>query len=378
MKKWFVIAGAVIIIIGAFLYLSAGTGDNTPDDLKTVKASKGELRLEVIARGSVIPDVEVIVKSKAGGEITSFPYNEGDNVKKGETTVKLDPKTERARANQAEANLLMAKARLDKARISLKDAGIKLTRQKKLFEDGIISKQELEDAQITVEKAQSDVKLSEAEVFQSKEALKEAEERLADTEIKAPFTGTILKKFVEAGQVISSTLSSASEGTQIFSMANLDNIYVNAQVDEVDISGVKVGQEASITVDSIPGRSFKGVVARIAPKGKTERTVTIFEVVIMITDDGKALLKPGMTSEIKILSRLIKDVLVVPNEALKQKENKTGVYILDQGRPKWVPVKTGETNGILTEVAEGLNTGQEVVISGIKANEKPQKKRYFF
>ncbi|MBI5644454.1 MAG: efflux RND transporter periplasmic adaptor subunit [Deltaproteobacteria bacterium] len=369
----------LLFITGLFFLVSCSKSNTPAEQIKTAKAVKGDLRIEVIATGVVTPDVEVIVKSKAGGEITGFPFNEGDNVQKGQAIVRLDPKTEKARANQAEANLLMAKAKLEKARISLKDWKIKLERQKKLFDEGIIARQELDDAEVTLEKGKSDVSLAEAELFQMKEALKEANERLSDTEIKAPFTGTILKKYVDQGQVISSTVSSASEGTQIFSIANLDNIFVSAQVDEVDISKIQTGQEASVQIDSMPDKSFKAAVARIAPKGKVERTVTIFEVVLMITDSDKALLKPGMTADVKVLTNLVKDALLIPKEALNVKDNSTGVYVLKGNKPEWVPVKTGETDGVSTAVHEGISPGEDVITSGLNSKPgKTPKKKFFF
>lgn len=378
MKKWVLISFIVIAAgAGAYYYSGDTAEDSGIEDIKTDKITKGDLRVEVLARGTVTPDIEVIVKSKAGGEITSFPFNEGDRLKKGQTAVKLDPKTEKSRANQAEANLMMSEAKLDKAKTSMKDAGVKLKRQKKLFEDGIISRQELDDAEIAFEKSKSDVKIAEAEVFQMKEALSEANDRLADTQIKAPIEGTILKKFVEEGQVIASTLSSVSEGTQILSMANLDNIYVKALVDEIDISRINVDQEVLAMIESLPERVFKGRVERIAPQGKIERTVTVFEVVVEITDEDKAILRPGMTADAKILTDIRKDVLLVPNGALKVKDGgETGVYVFNGGKPDWVPVKTGKTDDVLTEVVEGvLKPGQEVVISGLsKGQQKPPKK----
>lgn len=128
----------------------------------------------------------------------------------------------------------------------------------------------------------------------------------------------------------------------------------------------------------MPDKVFKGSVERIAPQGRVERTVTVFETVILITDPEKALLKPGMTSDVKILTSLIKDALLVPNEALKTKDGSTGVYVLEEGIPKFVPVKTGETNGIQTIVVEGIGPDTEVVTAGLKANQKPKKKRFFF
>ena len=373
-----VIIVAALIVAGVFIYLtSVKEAGNGQLEVRTAKVVRGDLLIEVAASGTVTPDVEVIVKSKAGGEITSFPFNEGDIVEKGQAVVDLDPSTELARKNQAEANLMMAKAREEKASVALKDAGVKHRRHRQLYDEGIISRQELDDAEIVELKARSDVKIAEAERFQMSEALKEAQERLDDTRIRAPFTGTILKKFVDRGQVISSTLSSASEGTQIFSMANLDNIYVSAQVDEVDITRIEVGQSAAASVDSLPERLFSGVVARIAPKGKVDRTVTVFDVVVEITDEGKSLLRPGMTATVKMLVDRVDGALLVPREALKLKDGKPGVYVMKPAGPGWVPVTPGMTDGITSEVEGGLLPGDEVVVSDIEKGNN-RKKRILF
>lgn len=379
MKKgfiWVIVAAAVLL--GAYYFYGSSGNGNANEPLKTAKVKKADLKLEVVATGTVTPDVEVVVKSKAGGEITSFPFNEGDRITKGETIVRLDPKTEETRTKQAEASVLISKAKLDKAGVSLRDAEIKLKRARELFSDGIISRQELDDAEITLEKSRTDLKLAEAEVLQASEAFKEAKERLDDTQIRAPFTGTILNKDVDVGHVISSTLSSASEGTPLFSMANLDNIYMNAQVDEVDISKISVGQTAAVAVDSLPGRAFTGRVERIAPKGKVERTVTIFDVVIIITDKDKEFLKPGMTASVSILTDTVKDALLVPNEALRTNNGKTGVYVMKNASPQFVEARPGKTDGILTEIKSGVEEGAEVVTSSLRKAEPKKKRRFFF
>lgn len=381
MKKWFFIAAAIIIIAAGGFYILSGKTDVKAEPMKTVKAAKGDLRLEAMANGTVNPEIEVIVKSKAGGEIIDFPNNEGDVVKKGQVVVKLDPETEVARTNQAEAALLSAKARLERARIALKDADMKLVRQRKLFEDGIVSRQELDDSEIAFQKAGTEVSIAEADLMHSREALKEAKDRLADTSIKAPFTGTILKKFVDRGQVISSTISSASEGTQIFSMANLDRIFVTAGVDEVDIASIRPGQKVVVAVDALPERQFEAVVERVAPQGRTERTVTVFDVVVRVTDKEKALLMPGMTADVRILTDVRKGVLLVPKEAVKSKGSKAGVYILKDGKPEFVEVSTGETDGALTEIKNGIAEGAEVITSGVSktnGNGGPPRRRMFF
>lgn len=381
MKKWLFIAASLVMIGTAAFFVFRENGSVDAEPVKTARASKGDLRIEAMANGTVNPEIEVIVKSKAGGEIIEFSNNAGDLIKKGEVVVKLDPETEHARAKQAEAALLGAKARLERAKIALRDFDVKLGRQKKLFEDGIISRQELEDSEIAFQKAGTDVSISEAELMHSSEALKEARERLADTSIRAPFTGTILKKFVDRGQVISSTVSSASEGTQIFSMANLDKMFVTAGVDEVDIARIRPGQTAAVTVDALPEKVFEAVVERVAPQGRTERTVTVFDVVVKVVDKEKSLLMPGMTADVKILTEVRIGALLVPREAVKSKGSKAGVYVVKAGKPEFVEVETGAADGLYTEIKKGIAEGDEVVTSGItKPNgngAKPRRRMFF-
>jgi HlyD family secretion protein len=358
---------------GLFLDDAAKGGE----EFRPHEVVSGDISLTVIARGVVMPEVEVFVKGKAAGEIIEFPYKEGDRLEKGVVAVRLDPKTERTRTNQAEANKNLTEAKLQKAQVMLKDAETRLQRQQGLFNDGIISRQELDDAMLAHEKAKSDIKIAEAELRQATEALKEAEERLGDTEITAPLAGTILKKYVDVGAVISSTLSSVSEGTVLFSMADLTRMYVNALVDEVDVGKVSVGQEAGIKVDSIPQRQFTGIVERISPKGRVERTVTVFEVYIRIADKDMGLLRPGMTTDANIIAGVKKDIVMVPNIALKSEAGKNGVYVLQAGSFKWREVSIGETDGINTEALDGVKKGDTIGIPQPRQNKKV-KRGFFF
>jgi HlyD family secretion protein len=280
MKKWIlIIAGIGILVAIAFLFRSDRTQEIS-EDIRTGVVQRDNLRITVAATGVVTPHIEVEIKSKAGGEIISFPFEESDHLKKGEVAVRLDPEIEQSRVNQANADLLIAEAKLEKARITLKDRELRLKRQKSLFEDKVISRQDLDNVILDTESAKSDVKISEAELVRSRETLKEAEDRLRDTKIRAPLTGTILRKYAEEGQVIASTTSSVSEGTLLFTMADLNRIYIEAMVDEADIGRIIPGQDAEITVDAYLDKKFLGKVVRIAPKGRVESTITVFDVTV--------------------------------------------------------------------------------------------------
>lgn len=365
--KRIILSLMLVITVSAFIYSCASNeSGNDIKELKTEKAVKGDLKITVAATGVVTPYIEVEVKSKAGGEIISFPFQEGERLEKGKVVVRLDPDTEQSRVNQANADLLVAEARLEKAKIELKDTELRLNRQRSLFRNKVISKQDLDSVMLSFEKAGSDVKIAEAELIRSKENLKEAKDRLEDTEITAPLTGTILKKYVEEGQVIASTLSSASEGTLIFTMADLARIYINAMVDETDIGRIRQGQEVSVTADAYQEKVFSGQVLRIAPKGRVESTITVFDVIIEVSDMDKSMLMPMMSANVEVLTKFREGVLIVPSEAVRTKGGETGVYKLINNTPEWKKAVIGESNGILTEIRNGIEEGDEIVVSGME------------
>lgn len=373
MKKWLLLS--VFLVLGAgsaVLLLRPAEVKEGKTEVVTAKVIRGDLNLIVAASGVVTAHTEVEVKSKAGGEIIDFPFEEGDLLKKNDVAVKLDPGTEQSSVNQADADLKMSEARLEKAKVNHKDAKLRLERKRRLFDDGVISRQELDDASIATERTKSDVKVAEAELIRTQVSLREAKDRLEDTEIRAPLSGTVIKKYVEKGQVIASTLSSASEGTPIFTLADLDRLYVGTMVDETDIGRIKPGQEASITVDAYPELSFKGKVLRIAPKGRVESTVTIFDVAVEVVDRERLMLKPMMTANVEILYDVRQSVLLVPAEAVKIRGDETGVNRLSAEGIVWIPVTLGKSDGILTEISGELEEGDRIELSKIE-NKKSRR-----
>ncbi|MDH4027970.1 MAG: efflux RND transporter periplasmic adaptor subunit [Nitrospirota bacterium] len=368
MKKIICTLALIIAASGLLYSCSSNKAEENTKELKTEKVIRGDLKITVAATGVVTPYIEVEAKSKAGGEIISFPFVEGEKLEKGKVVVRLDPQTEQSRVNQANADLLMTEARLEKAKIDLRDTEHRLRRQQSLYNDKVISKQDLDSLTIAFEKAGSDVKIAEADVIRSKETLKEAKDRLKDTQIKAPLTGTILKKSVEEGQVIASTISSASEGTLLFTMADLGRIYINAMVDETDIGKIRPGQEVSVTADAYQGKVFSGQVLRIAPKGRVESTITVFDVIIEVSDKDKSMLRPMMSANVEVLTKSRNDALLVPAESVRTKGDETGVYKLVSSVPQWNRTVIGESNGIRTEITDGVSEGDEIVVSGMELN----------
>lgn len=307
MRKGYVIAIVVLIILGGvgFLFSRKGGENQQPPGViqKTVTIKRGDLHVIVSATGTIQPIRKVEVKCKASGQIIDMPVEEGDRVNKGDLIARLDPTDTRNAYQQAKADLEVAEATLEQAKSTF-------DRQKELFEKGLISKQQMDQAYLNLVKAKASLVTAQA-------SLSDMELRLKDTWVRAPISGIILQKNVEVGQIIASGISSLTAGTLMATVANMDSVYVKADVDEVDIGQVKPGQKAKVVTDAFPDEIFRGEVIRISPLAHVQQNVTTFSVTILVPNpEGR--LKAGMNATVDITVADRRNVLLVPREALKE------------------------------------------------------------
>ncbi|MCF8720640.1 efflux RND transporter periplasmic adaptor subunit [Nitrospina gracilis] len=413
MKKLLIILGVVVLVAGTFFLVQGDGKENKrpkKHPFRTAKVERGTMVVKISATGIVEPNFQVEVKSKASGEVLSFPYEEGDFIEKGKFLLRLDKSDEVRNVKRAEANLASAKAQLDKAKTSLKlqatryetdlqaaksqveeakanliEARDKLRRQEDLFQKKFTSRETLDAAQTTykvreelleqaktnlraaedsvhdIEVKKQDIELAKADVKRAELELAETRERLAETEIYAPITGVLIEKLVEQGQIIASGITTVSGGTPLAKIADMSKLFIVADVDETDIGKVEVGQKVKITTDAYPSEEFDGTVTRIAPKGLVEDSITIFKVKIEIQGKGRDILKPMMTANVDIISRELEDVTFLPREAIHREGGKTFVAVLENNLPQARPVELGVKNPIEIQV-EGIAENQEVLI----------------
>jgi len=269
-------------------------------------------------------------------------------------------------------NLELSQANVDKANFALQAAheNIKAQeyRQKEIEMQGnkvalMASNVELARANLNqISVREKDLITAQASVSRSESLLKTAKERLEDTLVTAPISGTILDKNVEEGQVISSKMSSvAAEGPPLVTMADLTKIYVKTDVDETDIGKVNPEQSVIIKVDAFPNRTFRGEVLKIAPQGKVTQNVTTFEVTTELISQIDVL-KPGMNATVEIIAANAMDVLLVPNEAVMDFRGRKMVRVPGEERPR--RIETGASNWEKTEIVSGLEEGEVVLIGG--------------
>ncbi|MBL0178362.1 MAG: efflux RND transporter periplasmic adaptor subunit [Gemmatimonadetes bacterium] len=269
---------------------------------EAVAIGKRDIIVTAQAAGAINPDTIVDVKSRASGEITDLAVETGQLVRRGALLARVDRRVPQNRVSQAEAAAEVATARL-------RNAEAQLRRAKELFASRAITEQELETTTL-------DVANSKAAVISSTIDLENAKIALEDTEVRAPINGTIIAKNVERGTVISSPVSDVGGGTVLLKMADLTLVQVKTFVDETDIGKLRVGLEANVTVDAYPNRPFKGELLKIEPQADTIQNVTMFPVLVRI-DNKDGLLKPGMSANVRIGVGERRDVLAVPNAALR-------------------------------------------------------------
>ncbi len=262
------------------------------------------------------------------------------------------------------------------AELEVKQAEYALEAANQKLKDEIIRENDLEVAKSSVKNAENSLSLAisnksqieikkkdldsnEAEVVRTKSALKEANDRNKDTLVTAPITGTILQKLVQEGNIISSGISSVNGGTTLLTMADLTRVYVKANVDETDIGKVLLNQRVKIVVDAFPKENFKGKVLLIAPQGAVVSNVTTFEVTIEI-ENPRSILRPGMNASLDIISEERKNVLFIPNDAIKEKGKNKLVFVMENGKQLPREITTGVNNYEYTEVISGINEGEVI------------------
>lgn len=413
---YWLIGSVVFLILFIIVGRSAGwIGKPRELEVELAKVKKVTIIEKVSASGTIQPVTEVKIAPEVSGEITELRVEEGDSVKVGDVLVRIRPdifqsQLQRAQAglSQQHANLEQAKASLARAKAQLIRAEAEYERQKQLWEEKVISEAEWQLATQNYEIAKNDVTSAEQNVkaghhiISSTEAsLREAQENFRRTTVVAPMSGIVSKLIVKHGERVVGTATMA--GTEMLRIADLSTMEVRVNVNENDIVRVHQGDTAIIDVDSYSNQNkeFKGVVTLIANTAKEKLSadaITEFEVRILILSSSYQDLvkqgnrfpfRPGMTASVEILTTRKDNVLSVPlaavttrnpdekgegetdgpqservqtsNQPLVKKEDKTVIFINDNGTAKMVEVKTGISDYENIEILSGVSDTVEVV-----------------
>jgi len=370
-KIWWGVGAVVLIALVAWL-LSGGKKEEKVS-FETAKIEKQNISTSITATGTIEPVTSVTVGTQVSGIVSKLYVDYNSVVKRGQVIAELDKTNLVSELNTTKANLASAQSTLNYETANY-------NRYKTLYDKGLVSADEYENARLSYDKARQ-------QVATAKESVQKAQTNLGYATITSPIDGVVLSKSVEEGQTVAASFNTP----ELFTIAqDLTDMRVIADIDEADIGGVKEGQRVSFTVDAFPEDHFEGNVTQVRQQATTESNVVTYEVVISAPNNDLKL-KPGLTANVTIFTLEKNDVLAVPskalrftpNEALLEKEQK----IEDIQAPKKVwskegntfkahAVETGTTNGMLTEIVSGIKEGDEVLVDfSISGGEEPQQQQ---
>jgi HlyD family secretion protein len=374
---WLILIGGLLLI--AFVVRHLRTGGAATYQTATV--TRGPIIQAVTATGTLNPVVNVQVGSQVSGNISKLFVDFNSQVKAGQVVAQIDPALFQATVTQAEGDLASAQAALELARINAK-------RTQDLFARKTSSQADVDQAVANLHQAEANAKIKQG-------ALDKAKADLDHCTITSPIDGVVISRSVDVGQTVAASL----QAPVIFQIANdLAKMQIDSNVAEADVGAVKVGQDVDFTVDAFPTQTFHGKVVQVRNAPITVQNVVTYDTVIGVSNPDLKL-KPGMTANVSIIAARKDDVLQIKNAALRYRPVEAGaaemgsrstswrggrggsppgpgsakgggrerttsertVYVLSGSSPKPMQIKTGISDGVVTEVIEGLKEGDRVV-----------------
>jgi HlyD family secretion protein len=392
--RWILAAFAVAAGVGAFVLFSGGNG-KTQGRFVTEEAAMGKLVVTVSASGTLQPTRSVDVGSELSGTLEAVLANDNDRVTKGQVLARLDPAKLQDAVNKSRAAVVAAEATVAQMTATVAESRANLKRLRHVAElsgGKVPSKTELETAEATAQRAVANEASARAAVVQARATLKSDETNIQKAVIRSPINGVVLARKVEPGQTVAASMTTPV----LFTIAeDLTKMELQVKVDEADVGSVKIGQPASFTVSAWAGRPFPAEIQRVGLGSTTTDNVVTYKTVLTVANNDLAL-RPGMTASARIVTANRENVLLVPNAALRftppegpaagapsgglvsrliphppqphkqqaaaAKSGSPRVWVLKEGQPVAVPVKTGASNGRQTEIVGGeLQAGMEVI-----------------
>ena len=348
-----IVAGVVVALALAAIGVRAARKPAEPK-YETAKVDRGRIVAQVTATGTLSALVTVQVGSQVSGRIQRLYADFNSPVKKGQLIAKIDPQLFQAALEQARANHVAAKADLTRSKVQAADSQRQLARTRSLAERKLVAQADLDTAQATADAAQAAVESAASKVDQARAALQQADVNLAYTNIVSPIDGTVISRNVDVGQTVAASLQAPT----VFVIAeDLAKMQVDTSVAEADIGKLRSGMEASFTVDAYSGKRFQGTVRQIRNAPQTVQNVVTYDAVVDVANPDLEL-RPGMTANVSFVFAERPDVLRVPNAALRFRPPADLLAADRRGRTGGTGAAAGDASGPRPDAAGTPNGGR--------------------
>jgi len=379
------LTGAAALIIAVVVIVARG-GSAVPVQVVTVTPSGGEGTanrggggaVAVVANGYVVARTKAAVSAKIPGRLAQLNVSEGSSVQKGDILARLDNADYAAAVGQAEAGLASAKATLIEAQSDRDQMQRDYVRVRDIHAQNpnLVSPQDVENADSRARQAEARFGAQSARVDAAAAALRVAQANLENTYIRAPFSGTVLRKEAEVGEVVAPSVGGGLTRGAVVTMADLATLEVEVDVNEAYIARVQNGQQARITLDAYPDTAFRGAVRQIIPTADRQRA-TVQVKVSILDRDGRILTEMGAKVEFlgaaSSQQATARPRVIVPADAVRSENGRDVVWIVRDGRLQRRDVDAGPVSGNFREIRSGLSGGEQLLVGGIETPKEGQR-----
>lgn len=362
--------GIVLVLVPLVFYGAYVNYRNNPPEVHYITAPVeiGTVRSQTTSTGTVKPLIEVVVGSQLSGTIKELYADFESTVQQGQLIALIDPATFKAELDQAQADVVAAKAALNQAQVTWEDERRTLARKETLIANHSISQSDYDTAKTRTDRAEAQVLLEQARIEQLEAKLRKAQVQLDYTRIVAPVNGVVTSRSVDVGQ----TVAASFQAPVLFKIAeDLSRMQVHASVDEADIGRVELGKKATFTVPAFPEETFSATVKQVRNEPKVEQNVVTYTVVLDV-DNSSLKLRPGMTANVTVFLNEAHDAMLVPEAALRFKPASSAKE--HKASPVTPARKASSTKGdpILWRLRDGQQMTGVKVRLGIQGTEKVQ------
>jgi HlyD family secretion protein len=374
-----ILFAAAVVVIGATVAIMRARAVPTVQVL-TVSASSGGGRgapsagtTSVTANGYVVARTKASVSAKTAGRLAYLGVSEGSIVRRGQIIARLDNADFQAAVSQAQANIAAADASIIESRADRDQLSRDANRLRDIRKGNptLISQQDLESAASRAAQAEARLTAAEARKRSADAGLRMAQASNDNTIIRAPFSGTVLRKDAEVGEVVAPSVGGGLTRGAVVTIADLSTLEVEVDVNEAYIGRVRGGLPARITLDAYPDTTFRGTVRQVVPTADRQRATV--QVKVSITDHDPRIL-PEMGAKVDFLApdtaragSAARPVIRVPSAAVRTDAGASVVWIVREGRLIRRPVETGPVSGGFLEVRSGLNGGEQILTGGVES-----------
>jgi len=354
MLKKVLLVASVVVVAGLVLFFAIDGSAKKQDVLKTVAVERGTIVDKALAVGQIEPKKENTVKSKIPGIVRKIYVDIGDRVNVGDPLFDIAP-------DPTPVEFTEAKRQVEIFQVAFDNAEREFKRYQTLRDKQLVSYQEYEGKQAAYDEADLRLKLAKEKLS----LIESGHTKLSGTEvdniIRSPIAGTVLSRLVEEGDPVV-PLTSYQAGTELMTLAEMDDLIFRGNVDEIDVGKINHGLTAEIEVGAIPNEKLTGRVEKISPKAHRDQGSTLFEVEIKIEDMGSKFLRAGYSANADLVIAKREDVLLAPERLVTFDDSAATVEIQDTlGVVTTREVKTGLSDGINIEIVEGVDEGELLV-----------------